>query len=109
MSWLNKKGHLENGDEQLNVSVRTAKFIIWSYSYFIYDSWEVYGGHVGTTCGIIHRYNSMVFDGSRKKRKICSPLFDSRKAGNLRFHFALGRYSQGISLKKYDLRRVLMY
>ena len=73
--------------------------IIWSYFYFIYDSWEVYGGHVGTTCGIIHRYNSMVFDGSRKKRKICSPLFDSRKAGNLRFYFALGRCSQGISLR----------
>ena len=54
---------------------------------------------MGTTCGIIHRYNSMVFDGSRKKRKICSPLFDSRKAGNLRFYFALGRCSQGISLK----------
>ena len=33
----------------------------------------------------------MVFDGDRKKRKICSPLFDSRKAGNLRFYFALGK------------------
>ena len=55
---------------------------------------------MGTTCGIIHRYNSMVFDGSRKKRKICSPLFDSRKAGNLRFHFALGKCYKAISFKK---------
>ena len=44
-----------------------------------------------TSCGIIHQANSMVFDGDRKKRKICSPLFDSRKAGNLRFYFALGK------------------
>ena len=58
---------------------------------------------MGTTCGIIHEYNSMVFDGSRKKRKICSPLFDSRKAGNLRFHFALGKCYKAISFKKYDL------
>ena len=51
-----------------------------------------------TTCGIIHQANSMVFDGSSKKRKICSPLFDSTKAGNIRFHFALGKLQRYVKM-----------
>ncbi|KAL4226959.1 hypothetical protein ACF0H5_014936 [Mactra antiquata] len=51
--------------------------------------WDIVGGHVDITCGSIYGDNSMVFDGPGK-RKLCSPLIDTRKAGNVQFYFGMG-------------------
>lgn len=71
---------------------RPSKCLITQYCIFSLNySWQISGGHIDVTCGIIHLDNSAVFDGPGKKRKICTPLIDPRNAGNVRFNFALGK------------------
>lgn len=54
--------------------------------------WQLTGGHIGSTCGVIHSGTSAIFDGPGKSRKLCTPIFDPRSAGNIRFHFSLGKF-----------------
>ena len=64
--------------------------IIWLLLFDSVPSWQLFGGYVGATCGTIYSGTSAVFDGPGKSREICTPLIDPRKAGNVRFNFALG-------------------
>ncbi|XP_045165547.2 reelin-like [Mercenaria mercenaria] len=52
--------------------------------------WVVVGGHVDVSCGEIYSANSMVFNAAGKVRKICTPILDIRKTGNVRFYFGMG-------------------
>ncbi|KAH3880980.1 hypothetical protein DPMN_004902 [Dreissena polymorpha] len=69
--------------------------------------WQVSGGNVDLTCGIIHSGSSVVFDGPGKSRRICTPDIDPRKAGNLRFHFGLG--SGGCHSDDIEKAEVIIY
>ncbi|KAL5013759.1 hypothetical protein ScPMuIL_008029 [Solemya velum] len=48
--------------------------------------WEMTGGRVDETCGVIEGGKAMVFD-ERGKRVICTPFINTSDAGNLRFYF----------------------
>lgn len=60
--------------------------------FHILCSWDIVGGHVDVSCGEIYSANSMVFNAAGKVRKICTPIVDTRKAGNVRFYFGMGMF-----------------
>ncbi|XP_070558262.1 reelin-like isoform X2 [Ptychodera flava] len=51
--------------------------------------WESSGSEISTTCGVIFRGSSLVFNG-KHNRKVCTPYLNAADVGNVRFYFAMG-------------------